>query len=120
MKSQVQLLLTTQLVVMLIFLALVFMLKLGDEFSALAGCLASLLPSVYFSIRMLRHAGKDSAAEWLSYAYRADIGKWVLACLLFALIFTSKYQWDVMILFVGYLLVQISGMFVPFLEKANS
>jgi len=120
MKSQIQLLLTTQLVVMLIFLALVYLLKLGDELSALTGCLASLLPSVYFSIRMLRQADNNNAVEWLGYAYRSDIGKWIMAVVIFALIFSAKYQWDVLILFVGYLLVQISGMFVPFIEKANS
>ena len=120
MKSQIQLLLTTQLVVMLVFLALVYVFGLGDELSALTGCLASLFPSVYFSFRMLRQASNNNAVEWLGYAYRSDVGKWVMAAIIFALIFTSKYQWDVLILFVGYLLVQISGMFVPFLEKSNS
>ena len=120
MKSQVQLLLTAQSLVTLVFLGLVYLLGLGDELSALTGCLAGILPSLYFSIRMLRQADNNNAVDWLSYAYRSDLGKWVMAGILFALIFTAKYQWDVLILFSGYVLVQVSALFVPFLEKANS
>lgn len=117
MKVQIQALLTVQLAMMLVYLTLVVVFQLGDEFSALTGCLASLLPSVYFSIRMLRQANNDNAAEWLGYAYRSDIAKWVMAGIIFILAFSSNYQWDPLILFVGYLLVQISGMFVPFVQN---
>jgi len=119
MKAQILHLLTIQLAVISAFLVLVYLLQLGDMVSALSGCLASLLPSIYFSIRMLRQANNNNAAAWLGYAYRADIGKWLLAGIIFALMFTSSYQWDPLILFVGYLLVQLSGMFVPFFEKGN-
>lgn len=119
MKTQIQLLLTVQLVLMLIYCSLVLLLSLGDGFSALTGCLASLIPSSYFSYKMLRQLDNDNAAEWLSYAYRSDIGKWIMAGIIFALAFSSGYQWDPLILFVGYLLIQISGMFVPFLYKGN-
>jgi len=119
MKAQILHLLTIQLAVISVFLVLVYLIQLGDMVSALSGCLASLLPSIYFSIRMLRQANNNNAAAWLGYAYRADIGKWLLAGIIFALMFTSSYQWDPLILFVGYLLVQLSGMFVPFFEKGN-
>ena len=119
MKAQIQILLTVQLVMMLVYLVLVYLLQLGDLVSALSGCLTSLLPSVYFSFRMLRQAHNNDAAAWLGHAYRADIGKWVLAAIIFALLFTSDYQWDPLILFVGYLLVQLSGMFVPIIQKGD-
>jgi F0F1-type ATP synthase assembly protein I len=104
---------------MLAFIVLVHLLQLGDLVSAISGCLASLLPSVYFSFRILRQAHNNGAATWLGHAYRANIGKWILAGIIFALLFSSSYQWDPLILFVGYLLVQLSGMFVPLIQKGN-
>lgn len=119
MKAQVQLLLTVQLVLMLLYLGLVYGLKLGDVFSALTGCLASLIPSLYFSFKMLRSRLESDPSEWLSYVYRSDIGKWIMAAIIFALAFSSGYQWDPLILFVGYLLVQMAGMFVPIFQKGE-
>jgi len=118
-KTQIQLLLAIQLVMMLVFGLLVYLFHLGDLLSALSGCMASLLPSIYFSFRMFRQAHNNDAAAWLGHAYRADIGKWILAGIIFALLFTSGYQWDPLILFVGYLLVQISGMLIPLIQKGN-
>ena len=119
MKTQIQLLLTVQLVLMLIYCLLIFLLRLGDVFSALTGCLASLIPSAYFSYKMLRQLDNDNAVEWLSYTYRSEIGKWLMAGLIFALAFTSDYDWNPLILFVGYLIIQMSGVFVPFLYKGK-
>ena len=108
-----------QLTMMLIYLGLIYLFRPIDMFSALTGCLASLLPSVYFCIKMLRQLDNNNAAEWLGYAYRSDVGKWLMAGMIFALAFSSGYQWNPLILFVGYLLVQMSGMFVPFIDKGN-
>jgi len=119
MKTHIQFLLTVQLVTALIYYLLIILFSLGDGFSALTGCLASLLPNMYFSYKMLQQADNDKAAEWLSYAYRSDISKWLMAVLIFALAFTSDYPWDPVILFVGYLVVQMSGIFVPFIDKGN-
>ncbi|MCP4078124.1 MAG: hypothetical protein GY744_18310 [Gammaproteobacteria bacterium] len=119
MKTQIQYLLTVQLVFLLIYCLLVFLLKLGDVFSALTGCLASLLPSIYFSYKMLRQLDNNNAVEWLSYTYRSDVSKWLMAGIIFVLAFTSDYQWDPLILFVGYLLVQMSGIFVPIFFKGK-
>ncbi len=119
MKKQIQLLLAAQSLVMLLYLFTVWLFGLGDGFSALTGCLASLIPSSYFSYKMLRQVDNNNAVEWLGYSYRSGIGKWLMAGLIFALAFTSGYQWDPLILFTGYLLVQMSGMFVPFIHKGN-
>ena len=119
MKAQVQWLLTVQSVMTMAYLGLVFLFRLGDWFSALIGCLASLLPSLYFSIRMLRQADNNEAAAWLGYAYRSEIVKWVMGGIIFALAFTSGYPWDPLILFIGYLLVQVSAMFVPLIQKGK-
>ncbi len=119
MKAQVQWLLAVQSVMTMAYLGLVFLFRLGDWFSALIGCLASLLPSLYFSIRMLRQADNNEAAAWLGYAYRSEIVKWVMGGIIFALAFTSGYPWDPLILFIGYLLVQVSAMFVPLIQKGK-
>ena len=99
---------------MLLYLSAVYLFRLGDGFSALTGCLASLIPSSYFGYKMLRQADNDNAVEWLGYTYRSGIGKWLMAGIIFGLAFSSGYQWDPFILFAGYLLVQMSGVFVPY------
>ena len=104
---------------MLVYITLVYAMNLGDLFSAFTGCLASLIPGIYFAYRMMQQVDNDDAERWLGYAYRSDIAKWVMAGVIFTLAFTSTYQWDPVILFVGYLLVQMSGMFVPLIQKGN-
>ena len=104
---------------LLVYLGLIYLFRPAEVFSAITGGLASLLPSLYFCIKMLKQVDNNNAAEWLGYAYRTDIGKWLMAGMIFALAFTSGYSWDPLILFVGYLLVQMSGMFVPFIDKGN-
>jgi F0F1-type ATP synthase assembly protein I len=119
MKTHIQVLLTSQLVVMLFYMAVLWLFELGDIFSALTGCLASLIPGAYFAVKMLRQVDNNNAEQWLGYAYRSDIAKWLMTGIIFALAFTSTYQWDPVILFVGYLLMQVSGMFVPLIQKGN-
>ena len=88
--------------------------------SALVGCAASLLPKAYFGFRMLRVADKESdAAYWLGHAYRAEIGKWVIMGTVFALAFTSDYSWDPVVLFAGFVLLQLSGWIVPLTSKGD-
>ena len=119
MKAQVLQLFKIQLLVTFIYPALIVLFAWGDALSALVGCLASLLPSTYFGIRMLKQAENNNAEQWLGYAYRSDIGKWILAGIVFALAFTSGYRWDPIVLFAGYLLTQMSGMFLPIIQKGK-
>ena len=119
MKVQVLQLLKTQLFVTVIYPALVALTAWGDTLSALVGCLASLLPSAYFGMRMLKQADNNNAEQWLGSAYRADIGKWILAGIIFALAFTSNYRWDPIVLFAGYLLTQMSGVVLPIIQKGK-
>ena len=88
--------------------------------SALVGCMAALVPKTYFGIRMLRATEQEQdAARWLGYAYRSEVGKWVILGSIFALAFTSGYPWDPVILFVGFVLIQLSGRVVPLVIKGN-
>ena len=88
--------------------------------SALVGCVAALLPKTYLGLRMLRASEQNNdAAQWLGYAYRSEIGMWVITGAIFAIAFTSKYPWDPVILFAGFILIQLSGRVVPLVTKGN-
>jgi F0F1-type ATP synthase assembly protein I len=87
--------------------------------SALLGCMAALLPKTYFSFRMLRATENNNAPQWLGYAYRSEIGKWVIMSVILLLAFTSGYHWNPVVLFVGFVLLQLSGWFTPFVAKGN-
>ena len=87
--------------------------------SALVGCIACLVPNTYQSMRMLKQTENNNAMQWLGYAYRSEFVKWVLTGIIFVLAFTSNYQWDPIVLFAGYIIIQISSWFVPFIIKNN-
>ena len=88
-------------------------------FSAIVGCLASLIPNGYFYFRMSRQAENDNAQQWLGYAYRSEIGKWLMTGMIFVLAFSSSHSWDPIVLFAGYGLIHLSSWFVPFVIKGN-
>ena len=119
MKAQVFGLLKIQLLITALYPVLIAVLGWGDEISALAGCLISFLPATYFGLRVLGQANSYDPVLWLRSTYRFEIGKWVLAAVLFALAFSSGYPWDPIILFAGYLLVQMSGLISPYIVKGS-
>ncbi len=85
--------------------------------SALVGCAAVLLSNTYFSVRMLKVREDDDAARFLGYAYRSEIGKWVMMAVVLMLAFTTDYSWDPVFLFAGFGLIVLSGWFAPILIK---
>jgi ATP synthase protein I len=87
--------------------------------SALVGCMACLVPNSYYSIRMLKQTNNNNAAQWLGYAYRSEIVKWLMTGMIFVLAFTADYNWDPIVLFAGYILLQVSSWFVPLVLKGN-
>ena len=119
MKNQIIRTLVLQYGLAAIYLAVVTLWDLSVTASALLGCLAALVPKTYFSFRMLQVADNDDAAQWLSYVYRSEIGKWVIMGGIFATAFTSGYAWDPVIVFAGFILVQTSGWFAPMVLKGN-
>ena len=118
MKNQVLRTLVFQFLAGGIYLAGVGLWDAAELPSALVGCVASLLPNTYFGLRMLQAANNDNdATAWLGYAYRAEIGKWVIMGSIVALAFTSNYSWDPVVFFAGFVLMQISGLFVPLIRQ---
>ena len=87
--------------------------------SALVGCLAALLPNTFFSVRMLKVREHDDAAQFLGYAYRSEIGKWVMMGVVFVIAFSTAYPWDPVILFAGFGLIALSGWLAPLIIKGN-
>jgi ATP synthase protein I len=87
--------------------------------SALVGCMASLLPNTYFSIRMLQAADNNNALQWLGVAYRSEIGKWLMTGMIFIFAFNLDYPWDPVFMFAGFSLMLLSGWLLPFVTKGN-
>ena len=87
--------------------------------SALVGSIACLAPNTYQSVRMLKQTENNNAPQWLGYAYRSEFGKWLMTGMIFVLAFTANYEWDPIVLFAGYIMIQISGWFLPLVLKGN-
>ncbi len=106
-----------QVAVLAVYLTLVWLMRWGDAFSALTGCLIGLVPQLYFGFRMYRQADNNDAANWLGHAYRASFGKWLMTGLMFFIAFASDYSWDAVVLFIGYLLMQVTVFFAHVIVK---
>ena len=120
MKNQIFRTLVFQFILGGLYLTAIGLWNPAEIPSALVGCVASLVPTAYFGIRVARAADKtNDAAQWLGYAYRAEIGKWVMTGTIFALAFTSDYPWDPVVLFAGFSLIQLSGWVTPLVMKGN-
>ena len=114
MNDQIIGVLVLQYVLGITYLAATGLWDATALFSALTGCVAALVPKTYFSLRMLRDTEDKNAQQWLSYAYRSEIGKWVIMGSIFMVAFNADYHWDPVILFVGFVVIQISGWLAPF------
>ena len=88
--------------------------------SALVGCVAGLAPATWFSFRMLRTEDNNDAQQFLGYALRSEIGKWVLMGAIFAIAFTTKDDWDPGFLFAGFVLILLSGWIAPLVIKGTT
>ena len=100
-----------------IYLLGVSLWDISVALSALTGCLAELIPNTYFSVRMLRVRENDDATQFLGYAYRSEIGKWVMTGGVFMLAFTTDYAWDPVFLFAGFGLILLSGWMAPLITR---
>jgi len=114
MNDQIIGVLVLQYVLGITYLAATGLWDVTALISALTGCAAALVPKTYFSLRMLRSTEDKDAAQWLGYAYRTEIGKWVIMGAIFMGAFTTDYPWDPVILFAGFVFIQMSGWLAPF------
>ena len=114
MKNQIIKVLILQYVLGGIYVIVTSLWDVAVIISALTGCLAALVPKTYFSLRMLRTTDDKDAMQWLGYAYRSEIGKWVIMGAIFMAAFSTSYPWNPVVLFAGFVLIQFSGWLAPF------
>lgn len=119
MKSQIYTALAIQYLTGCIFLLGLSAWNASSVFSGFAGCLAALLPATYIGSRMVKSTQGYSARQWLAFAYRAQLGKWFMTIMIFALILMAQYSWQYVILFSGYCLIQVAGGVVPLIIKGD-
>jgi F0F1-type ATP synthase assembly protein I len=119
MKNQIIRLLVIQYALGIAYLAVMGIRDEVAAMSALIGCVAALLPKTYFGLRMMRASDDRNAAQWLGYAYRSEIGKWVIMGAIFMMAFATDYSWDPVVMFAGFVLIQVSGWLAPFVIKGN-
>ena len=117
MKSQVYKALAVQYFIGCFFLVSLSFWESDYFFSGFAGFLTAFVPSVYISSRMARNTGCYSAQQCLSYAYKAQLGKWFITVVMFTLILFIEYNWSFAVLFTGFCLMQITGCIVPLMIK---
>ncbi len=120
MKNQIIRTLILQYVLGIIYLLGTVLWDAAAWFSGLVGCLAALIPKTYFSVRMIQATeNNDDATRWLGATYRSVFGKWLMMLVIFWLAFTTDYPWDPVVLFAGFVLIQISGLVTPLVTKGN-
>ena len=119
MKNQIYATLIIQYVLGTIYVIGVVIWNDNVMLSALVGCMACLAPNTYQSMRMLKQTENGSAIQWLGHAYRSEFVKWVMTGMIFLLAFTTNYEWDPIVLFAGFCLIQISSWFIPLIIKGN-
>jgi F0F1-type ATP synthase assembly protein I len=120
MKSQIIKVLILQYGLGGVYLAAAGLWDLASIISAMAGCMAGLAPKTYFSLRMLRTTEDKDAQQWLGYAYRSEIGKWMIMVSIFMIAFGTDYHWDYVILFAGFVIIQMSGWLAPFVISCST
>ena len=119
MKNQIYVTLIIQYILGTIYLIGVVIWDDSVMLSAIVGCIASLVPNSYHSMRMLKQTENNNAMQWLGYVYRSEFVKWVMTGIIFLLAFTANYEWDPIVLFAGFCLIQISSWFIPLIIKGN-
>ncbi len=119
MRNQVYKALATQYIVGCLFLVVLSVWNSDSFFSGFVGCLAALLPASYVSSRMARKTDDYSAQQWLDYAYKTQLGKWIMTVMIFALILSAEYNWSFVVLFAGFCLIQITSCIVPLMIKGD-
>lgn len=117
MSNQIKKILMLQYALGLLFLAVAGIWSKADMLSAIVGCMAGLVPSTYFSMRMLKATENNDAVQWLGYAYRSEIGKWLITGSIFMLAFSADYHWDPVFLFAGFGVIVLSGWLAPLVIK---
>jgi len=101
-------------------IGLLFLLTQGwvAAYSAFLGGLTALLPNVYFTYKAFQYFGARSIAVIIQSFWAGQMGKLVLTAVLFAVLFLGVKPLNVLALFVGYILVQMTSATSLLLTKS--
>lgn len=87
-------------------------------YSALLGGLAAVIPNAYFTYKAFRYFGARSVNAVIQSFWAGEAGKTVLTAVLFAVLFIGVKPLNIGMVFVGYILVQITSASVLLLTKS--
>lgn len=101
----------------LVYIACVVVVNIDLIRSALIGVMASVIPEFYQAWKLSKTENELNPQTWLGSVYRSLFTKWLMAIMIFSIMFMVSSKWDYGVLFLGYLIVQMSGVMAPFLYK---
>lgn len=87
-------------------------------YSALLGGLTALIPNVYFTYKAFQYFGARSIAVIVQSFWVGEMGKLILTAVLFAVLFLGVKPLNVLAVFVGYILVQMTSATSLLLTKS--
>lgn len=106
--------------VMSVLVGLLFWLTQGwvAAYSAWLGGLAALLPNMYFTYKAFQYFGARSIGAIVQSFWAGQMGKMILTAVLFALLFLGVKPLNVLAVFIGYILVQMTSATSLLLTKS--
>ena len=101
-------------------IGLLFWLAQGwvAAYSAWLGGLTAVLPNVYFTYKAFQYFGARSIGAIVQSFWAGQMGKLILTAVLFAVLFLGVKPLNVLAVFVGYILVQMTSAASLLLTKS--
>ena len=105
---------------MAVLIGLLFGLMQGwvAAYSAWLGGLTALLPNMYFTYKAFQYFGARSIGAIVQSFWAGEMGKLILTAVLFAVLFLGVKPLNVLAVFIGYILVQMSSAASLLLTKS--
>ena len=103
-----------------VLIGLLFWLLQGWQaaYSAWFGGLTALIPNVYFTYKAFQYFGARSIGVIVQSFWAGEMGKLILTAVLFAVLFLGVKPLNVLAVFVGYILVQMTSATSLLLTKS--
>jgi len=119
MNSNIKTSMMVRFVVGCVFVVLIYVFQQASVFSAFIGFMACFIPESYQGWKISKTGGVYEPNMWLRLAYQSMITKWLMTAMIFAVSFSTEIQWDYVILFIGYVIVNVFGLLTPILIKGK-
>lgn len=102
-----------------LYVLIVYIVQAEAIFSSFVGVLACVVPESYQGWKLSKTEKEYEPSKWLRLVYQAMIAKWIMTAMILAISFSSSFQWNYKILFIGYLVVSVSGLLTPIFFKGK-